>query len=79
MTALLEMETALSKDELREIRKHKIASMTREEQREMLNEVADRAVKQLCDEFTRQQIERYKQSDDYKEYLKRKQNEKITE
>ena len=72
MTALLEAETALSGDELREKRRLKIASMTGEEQRTMLNEVADRAVKQLCDEYTRQQTELYKQSDQYREYLKRK-------
>ena len=71
--------TALSKEELVERRRRIIASMTKEDWRNMMIQVTERADKRSNDEYVRQQTERYKQSDRYKEYLKRKQAEQDNE
>jgi hypothetical protein len=71
--------TAISNDELIAKRRRIIASMTREEQRDRLNQVAERTEKRLNDEYIRQQVELHKQSDQYKERIKRKQLEQANE
>jgi hypothetical protein len=76
MTALSKEECGvktLSQEDLIERRKHIIASMSKEDWRNMMNQVTEGADKRLNDEYIRQQTELYKQSDRYKEYLKRKQ------
>ena len=65
------MET-LSKDELIEMKRRKIAAMTEEEHRDMFNQACERAMKQHNDEFIRQHMERFRQSDGYNELLRRK-------
>ena len=51
----------MTKDELREWRKQKIASMSKEEMRDQLNQASERAHKRINDEFIRQCVERHKQ------------------
>ena len=65
--------------ELSERRKSIIASMSREEQMERLNQASERAVRHLGDEYVRIQTHFYKQSVQYDEYLKRKQENNRSE
>ena len=51
----------MTKDELREWRQQKIASLSREEMRDMLNQASERAAKQVSDEFIKKCVERHKQ------------------
>ena len=67
---------ALSQDEIREMKRRRIASMTEKERADMLNEVCERANRREHDEFIRQTLEPYKQSEQYKERLKRKEAKK---
>ena len=69
------MET-LSQDEIREMKRRRIASMTDKERADMLNEACERAHRRDNDEFIRQTLEPYKQSEQYKERLKRKEAQK---
>jgi hypothetical protein len=77
MTVLL--NERLLEQELIAKRKRIIAAMSKEEQMEMMNQATDRFCRRLNDEYTRQQTEIYKQSDRYKEYLKRRQAEQDSE
>ena len=63
-------------EELLAKRKQIMASRTKEEWAELMNQVNERASKKSYEEFKRQTMEVYKQSDRYKEYLKRRQAEK---
>jgi hypothetical protein len=82
MTALSKeacgLET-LSTEDLIEQRKRITASMSKEDWKNMMDQVTGWADKRANDEYVRQQMERYKQSDRYKEYLKRKQSEQNNE
>ena len=65
----------LTPEELIEFKKQKLAAMTVEERRERFLQACERGEKRLHDEFVRKHMEHYKQSDHYKELLKRKQAE----
>ena len=69
------MET-LSQDEIREMKRRRIASMTDKERQDMFEQACERADRREQDEFIRQTLEPYKQSDQYKERLKRKEAKK---
>ena len=88
MTALLEERlvelseeevAALPEEELRELRRRIVAAMTKEDWRTLMNRVADGVERPLNDELIRRQKALYKQSDRYKEYLKRRQAEQDKE
>ena len=64
---------AMSEEELMVLRRRITSSMTRQERIAMMNDVCERAARRSSDEYTRKQTELYKQSDRYKEFLKRKQ------
>ena len=63
----------LTPEEIIEIKRQKLAAMTEEEQRERFLQACERADKRLHDEFVRQHMEHYKQTDHYKELVQRKQ------
>ena len=62
-------------EELLAKRRQIIASKTKEDWAALMKEVTERSCWESSDEFIRQSTERYKQSDRYKEYLKRRQAE----
>jgi len=74
LTSLSEEELAvLPEEELRELRRRIIAAMTKDDWRTLMNRVNEGVERPLNDELIRQQKALYKQSDRYKEFLKRKQ------
>jgi predicted glycosyl hydrolase (DUF1957 family) len=74
-----ECSVTLSEKELIEQRRRIIASMSKEDWRNMMNQVTERAAKRSNDDYVRQQTELYKQTDRYKEYEKRKLAERENE
>jgi len=66
-------------EELLAKRRQIIASKTKEDWAALMKEVTERSCWEGSDEFIRQATERYKQSDRYKEYLKRRQAEQSNE
>jgi len=77
MTILLKENT--TEQELIAERKRIIASMTREEQIEMMRRSSERASRRSYEEFKCQTMEHYKQSDRYKEYMRQQQAEQDNE
>ena len=51
-------------------------TFTEQEQREMLTQAAERAMRDVGEEFVRRTTELYKQTDRYKEHMKRIEAEK---
>ena len=64
---------AMSKEEVIALRRRITSSMTKQERIAMMRDVCEQAARRSSDEYTRKQTEIYKQSDRYKELLKRKQ------
>ena len=69
----------LPEEELRELRRRITAAMTKEDWKTLMNRVAEGVERPLNDELILQQKALYKQSDRYKEFLKRKQAEQDNE